>query len=122
MLEGFREQAPDLLLALPGLASIEVDGSRWTSTDSGDTVVLTGPEGTTRWMLRRASGKLSDTAGLGMETSPEWMVCWAVPVTDAGVPQPLTEDVLHAPTPTDERLSLPARLIASLPIEASRRV
>ncbi|SMD26832.1 sacsin N-terminal ATP-binding-like domain-containing protein [Kibdelosporangium aridum] len=121
LLENFREQAPDLLLALPGLASIEVGGSVWTSTDSGDTVVLTGPEGTTRWMLRRATGKLSDTAGLGMETSTEWMVCWAVPVTESGVPQPLTEDVLHAPTPTDERLSLPARLLASLPIEASRR-
>ncbi|ONI78991.1 hypothetical protein ALI144C_28340 [Actinosynnema sp. ALI-1.44] len=121
LLAGFRAQAPDLLLALPGLASIEVDGSRWTSSDSGDTVILTGPEGTTRWMLRRASGKLSDTAGLGMETSAEWLICWAIPVTDAGVPQPLTEDVLHAPTPTDERLSLPARLIASLPIEASRR-
>ncbi|MBE1465894.1 sacsin N-terminal ATP-binding-like domain-containing protein [Kibdelosporangium phytohabitans] len=121
LLANFREQAPDLLLALPGLASIEVAGSRWTSSDSGDTVVLTGPAGTTRWMLRRGSGKLSDTAGLGMETSAEWLVCWAIPVTDAGVPQPLAEDVLHAPTPTDERLSLPARLIASLPIEASRR-
>ncbi|WP_312873199.1 sacsin N-terminal ATP-binding-like domain-containing protein [Kibdelosporangium persicum] len=121
LLAGFREQAPDLLLALPGLASIEVGDSRWTSTDSADTVVLTGPEGTTRWMLRRATGKLSDTAGLGMETSTEWMVCWAIPVSESGVPQPLTEDVLHAPTPTDERLSLPARLLASLPIEASRR-
>jgi hypothetical protein len=121
LLAGFREQAPDLLLALPGLASIEVGGSKWTSSDSGDTVVLTGPDGVTRWMLRRASGKLSDTAGLGLETSAEWTVCWAIPVSDTGVPQPVAEDVLHAPTPTDERLSLPARLIASLPIEPSRR-
>ena len=29
--------------------------------------------------------------------------------------------MLHAPTPTDERLSLPARLIATLPVEPSRR-
>jgi len=29
--------------------------------------------------------------------------------------------VLHAPTPTDERLSLPARLLATIPVEASRR-
>jgi hypothetical protein len=121
LLAGFREQAADLLLALPGLASIEVDGQKWTSSDAGDTVVLTGPSGVTRWMLRRASGKLSDTAGLGMEMSPEWTVCWAVPVSGSGVPQPVGEDVLHAPTPTDERLSLPARLIASLPIEPSRR-
>ena len=34
---------------------------------------------------------------------------------------PRDTDVLHAPTPTDERLSLPARLIATLPVEPSRR-
>jgi hypothetical protein len=122
LLADFREQAPDLLLALPGLTSIEVDGARWTRSDEdADTVVLTGPAGETRWLLRRAHGKLTDTAGLGLEVSPEWMVCWAVPVLPSGEPEPLREDVLHAPTPTDERLSLPARLIASLPIEPSRR-
>lgn len=122
LLASFREQAPDLLLALPGLTAIEVDGSRLTCTDlNADTVLLTGPEGETRWLLRRASGKLVDTAGLGHEASPEWTVCWAVPLDSSGAPRPLREDVLHAPTPTDERLSLPARLIASLPIEPSRR-
>jgi hypothetical protein len=44
---------------------------------------------------------------------------WAVPVD--GGPRPLAQDVLHAPTPTDERLSLPARLIAEVPLESSRR-
>jgi hypothetical protein len=34
---------------------------------------------------------------------------------------PLTGDVLHAPTPTAERLTLPARLIAEVPVEHSRR-
>ncbi|MET0133701.1 MAG: hypothetical protein ABW215_08915 [Kibdelosporangium sp.] len=121
LLAGFAEQAPDLLLALPGLAAIEVDGARWSREEAEDSVVLTGPAGVTRWMLRRATGKLSETAGLGYEASAEWTVCWAVPVSGDGVPEPLTEDVLHAPTLTDERLSLPARLIASLPIEPSRR-
>jgi hypothetical protein len=122
LLADFREQVPDLLLALPGLISIEIENDRWARTDvSDDTVVLAGPAGETRWLLRRASGKLSDTAGLGLEVSTEWTVCWAVPISAAGVPRPLREDVLHAPTPTDERLSLPARLIASLPIEPSRR-
>jgi hypothetical protein len=46
---------------------------------------------------------------------------WAVPVDKAGVPQPLEEDVLHAPTPTDDGLSLPARLLATVPVEPSRR-
>ncbi|MEV4310930.1 hypothetical protein [Actinocrispum sp. NPDC049592] len=122
LLADFREQIPDLLLALPGLVSIEVEGEEWLRTDvSEDVVELAGPSGTTRWLLRRSSGKLADTAGLGLEVSTEWTVCWAVPVSQTGVPQPLREDVLHAPTPTDEKLSLPARLIASLPIEPSRR-
>jgi hypothetical protein len=34
---------------------------------------------------------------------------------------PLTADVLHAPTPTAERLTLPARLIATVPVDSSRR-
>ena len=122
LLADFQTQAPDLLLALPGLTSIEVDGARWTCTDlNADTVVLAGPVGQTRWLLRRASGKLAETTGLGLEASPEWTICWAVPLDGDGSPRPVGDDVLHAPTPTDERLSLPARLIASLPIEPSRR-
>ncbi len=48
---------------------------------------------------------------------PWWSVLWALPATtDVVVPQ-----VIHAPTPTDEPLSWPALLIASLPLEPSRR-
>ena len=48
-------------------------------------------------------------------------MCWAVPLDAGGAPVTRTEDVLHAPTPTDERLSLPARLFATLPVEPNRR-
>ena len=51
-----------------------------------------------------------------------WTVCWALPLAADGTPHPLEdEDVLHAPTATAERLALPARLVASVPVEPDRR-
>ena len=51
-----------------------------------------------------------------------WTVTWAVPVDDDGVPAPLPgRQVVHAPTPSDEPLSLPARLIAPFPLGPDRR-
>ncbi|ASR38201.1 molecular chaperone Hsp90 [Prauserella marina] len=96
-------EVADLLLALPWLAEVDVDGAVWTRTAEAGFVTLTQPEGhATRWLVHRGEHAV-----------------WAVP--DDGVPRPLTEDVLHTPTPTDERLSLPARLFASVPVEPSRR-
>ncbi|SDX03904.1 hypothetical protein SAMN05421504_102118 [Amycolatopsis xylanica] len=102
LLEGIASEAPDLLLALPWLARIEVGDEAWTRSSAEDDIVEIGsPDGSVRRWLTEGG--------------------WAVPVDADGVPQPLTEDVLYAPTPTDERLSLPARLLASVPIEPSRR-
>jgi hypothetical protein len=96
-------EVEDLLLALPWLAEVEVAGSAWKRSEVDGHVVLSSPEGTVRrWLIQEAPGGL-----------------WAVPVDEG--PVPLDGDVLHAPTPTDERLSLPARLIASVPLEPSRR-
>ncbi|HKN54897.1 MAG TPA: molecular chaperone Hsp90, partial [Amycolatopsis sp.] len=77
-------------------------GDVWTRTAEGDVVEV---RGTTerRWLTHGGEA------------------VWAVPVDGDGVPHPLDEDVLHAPTPTDDALSLPARLIASVPVEPSRR-
>nr|WP_106185966.1 hypothetical protein [Umezawaea tangerina] len=128
LLADLADQAADLLLALPGLRRIEIAGQVWTrevpevplagaSTDSdGDVVVLHGPDSSTRWVLHRVSGELPAELVAGVETRPQWSICWAWP--SDGV---LTDEVLHAPTPTDERLSLPARLLATLPVEPSRR-
>ena len=93
----------DLLLALPWLAEADVDGRVWTRTTIQDIVEIRGPQRETRWLTHRGD------------------VVWAVPVDKEGVPKPLAEDVLHAPTPTDDGLSLPARLLASVPVEPSRR-
>jgi hypothetical protein len=125
LLAGFAEQVPDLLLALPGLRRVEIGDRQWTREEPAEGVVsLIGPEGSTRWLVHRASGDIPGNvvAALGVEAQqrPRWTVCWAVPL-DGDRPVPLESDVLHGPTPTDERLSLPARLLATLPLEPSRR-
>nr|WP_306322954.1 MULTISPECIES: molecular chaperone Hsp90 [unclassified Streptomyces] len=53
---------------------------------------------------------------------PRWAVTWAVPVDAEGAPQrPRSAPVLHAPTPSDEPLGVPALLIASFPLDTARR-
>jgi hypothetical protein len=126
LLASFADEAADLLLALPGLAEIRIGEQSWRrlERDAGR-VEVQGPDRTERWLLHRRSGQLDDAvrADLGAEARAraEWSLCWAVPVHEDGAPAPLTQDVLHAPTPTEERLSLPARLIAGVPLESDRR-
>ncbi|GAA5160856.1 molecular chaperone Hsp90 [Pseudonocardia eucalypti] len=136
--------APDLLLALPWLVEITVHGSdgrtvsHRRSDDGGggggvsfgrQTGRPTRPAGSAevtlepggrRWLLARREGRYAEPAAAA-EDPLAWSVCWALPVDADGRPLPLGEDVLHAPTPSDERLSLPARLLASLPMQPSRR-
>jgi hypothetical protein len=112
-LDEFRRQAVDILLALDGLARIEIGDDVWWR-DGDD---IHGPDGVTRWVVVRDHGELPPDPALGAEARLQWTVCWAYR-SDGG---PRDTDVLYAPTPTDERLSLPARLIASLPVEPSRR-
>ncbi|GAA1262898.1 sacsin N-terminal ATP-binding-like domain-containing protein [Saccharothrix xinjiangensis] len=116
LLAEFAAQAPDLLLALPGLRRVEVGADAWERSESDGVVELTGPAGPRRWLVRRDGGELPGELVAGVESRPRWSVCWAWPMDE-----PLSGDVLHAPTPTDEKLSLPARLIATLPVEPSRR-
>ncbi|MGH3620228.1 MAG: sacsin N-terminal ATP-binding-like domain-containing protein, partial [Sciscionella sp.] len=126
LLADARAKAPDLLLALRGLRRLEIGTESWSrETDGSGAVTLHGPSGDTRWLLHRGHGEFSGAAlrGLGVEArgrSGFW-TCWAVPVDTAGAPVLVGNDVLHAPTPTDERLSLPARLLATLPVEPTRR-
>ncbi|MGQ0481202.1 MAG: sacsin N-terminal ATP-binding-like domain-containing protein [Pseudonocardia sp.] len=89
--------------------------------DHPDGTVTLQP-GEHRWLLVRRTGELrGDREARAVEERPGWTVCWALPLSTAGLPAPLTGDVLHAPTPSDERLGLPARLIAGLPMQPSRR-
>lgn len=126
LLDSCTDQVPGLLLALPALSEIRIGRQTWRRVDEDtDRVVVHGPSRSDRWLVHRASGALSQSvlAGLGAESrsTAQWQVAWAVPLDSEGVPIPLAEDVLHSPTPTEERLSLPARLLASVPVEADRR-
>jgi hypothetical protein len=125
----------ELLLGLPGLSAVDVvvDGEvRSLLRGAGALrVPLTDGGVTTVWHVATRSGELS--AGLVAERPVEersrrgWTVTWAVPLDDSadgepGRPLPLPAgQVVHAPTPTDEPLSLPVRLIAPLPLGPDRR-
>ncbi|MGW5055512.1 sacsin N-terminal ATP-binding-like domain-containing protein [Actinokineospora sp. NPDC004072] len=125
LLAAFAAEAADLLLALPALTRIEIAGTVWSRTDEDDRLTIRGPGEPLSWLVHRVSGTLSDevlaTLGVEARERSQWTVTWALRLDADGAPRPLDTDVLHAPTPTDERLSLPARLVATVPIEPSRR-
>ncbi|AKJ12433.1 molecular chaperone Hsp90 [Streptomyces incarnatus] len=121
-----------LLLALPGLAEvvIEVNGEQPRTlrrrTEGAAVVVEDSREGTTRWRTASAHGPLTPDllADRPVEERlrPHWSVTWAVPEDDQGRPvRPRTTPVVHAPTPSDEPLGVPALLIASFPLDTTRR-
>ncbi|GAA0698488.1 hypothetical protein GCM10009536_33920 [Streptomyces thermocarboxydus] len=121
-----------LLLALPGLEEVVVeigdDAPRTVGrrTDGDLTVVTDSRDGVTRWRSAAAHGDLTPDllADRPVEERlrPHWSVTWAVPVGPDGAPaRPRTAAVVHAPTPSDEPLGVPALLIASLPLDSTRR-
>ncbi|MFS4095185.1 sacsin N-terminal ATP-binding-like domain-containing protein [Streptomyces sp. AF1A] len=121
-----------LLLALPGLEEVVIEtGDRAPRTlrrrDEGAvTVVEDSREGVTRWRTGSAHGPLTPDllADRPVEERlrPYWSVTWAVPQDEAGRPvRPRTTPVVHAPTPSDEPLGVPALLIASFPLDTARR-
>jgi hypothetical protein len=124
------EVGDPLLLALPALAEIVVErpGLR--------PVVLR--EVGERWHVRRRSGRLPAAvlAGRPVEERDRdrWEVTWALPRDDRSGRAPAADrfdegdgsgpalpTVVHAPTPSDEPLPWPALLIATLPLDPSRR-
>ncbi|MGH3789445.1 MAG: sacsin N-terminal ATP-binding-like domain-containing protein [Pseudonocardiaceae bacterium] len=122
LLAAFADEAGDLLLALPWLHRIDI-GDRVVCREGVDPVLVhDGPE-LRRWRVVRRSGRFpaAALAGLGPEARPEWSLCWALPIGPDGAPLPLSGEVLHAPTRTTERLTLPARLIAAVPVDSARR-
>ncbi|MFY9809523.1 MAG: hypothetical protein WAK86_20010, partial [Pseudonocardiaceae bacterium] len=122
VLTAFAAEAGDLLLALPWLLRIDI-GDRVLRREGTDPVLVHDGPQLRRWRVVRETGLLPTAAlaGLGPEARGEWHLCWALPVGPDGAPLPLCGDVLHAPTPTAERLTLPARLIATVPVDSSRR-
>jgi hypothetical protein len=131
------ETGPALLLALPALASIEVEADgvtrMLTAAHDGDGVTITIDGTAGRWRTAATGGQtdqrlLADRPA-EERARPSWSVRWAVPIaadSDAGdrpagrLPAGVSA-VVHAPTPTDEPLGLPALLLASFPLSPDRR-
>jgi hypothetical protein len=145
------ETGPALLLALPALAEVTIeaggDARTLAATRAGDMVTITttgqsrrpasgdSPDATTsRWLVAAEGGPLEEALLADRPAEerarPAWSVRWAVPVE----PGPAADDgetparlpgsvvpVVHAPTPSDEPLGLPALLLASFPLSPDRR-
>lgn len=121
-----------LLLALPGLDEVVIETGDTTRTlrrhrEGAHRVRIDDSrEGVTTWRIVSRHGAL-DAALLAdrpveERLRPSWSVTWAVPVDDGGAPvRPRTAPVVHAPTPSDEAIGVPALLIASLPLDTTRR-
>ncbi|WP_420080445.1 sacsin N-terminal ATP-binding-like domain-containing protein [Streptomyces sp. JL4002] len=123
-----------LLLTLPGLREVVVETPGASRTlyrrEEGPYTVVedTTAAGTrtNRWRTVRHGGPIERAllADRPVEERlrPAWTVSWAVPVDAEGSPlRPDTAPVVHAPTPTDEPLGIPALLIATLPLDTTRR-
>ena len=120
----------ELLLALPGLDAVEVvaDGAVRTLTrrPAAGGVAITDGGTTTVWRVASRSGELSAEVVADRPVEERnrraWTVTVAVPLDDEKRPRPLPAgQVVHAPTPSDEPLSLPVRLIAPFPLGPDRR-
>ncbi len=103
-----RAEAVDLLLELPALREIRIGEDVFTAevtpVGSGlEEVRVRTPDGSRTWWQYRTRRSR-----------------WLLPVRD-GRPVPVAEDVLRAPTRSDEELSLPALLVADLPMQPDRR-
>ncbi|HEY6492192.1 MAG TPA: hypothetical protein VIZ43_02895 [Trebonia sp.] len=132
------DTGPALLLALPALTRVEIidgDATRLlTAVHDGDRSTITVDGVPSTWLIAASGGEL-DPALLADRPAeerlrPSWSVRWAVPVGaegsgEAGQPTGRLPEgvvpVVHAPTPSDEPLGLPALLLASFPLSPDRR-
>ncbi|MCX4447683.1 sacsin N-terminal ATP-binding-like domain-containing protein [Streptomyces sp. NBC_01789] len=120
-----------LLLTLTGLDELVVETPEGVRTlrrsqHGPYTHIEDSAHGTHRWRTAGRHGPIEPALladrPLEERLRPHWSVTWAVPVDTEGAPvHPRTASVVHAPTPTDEPLGLPALLIASLPLDTTRR-
>ncbi|MFI2556755.1 sacsin N-terminal ATP-binding-like domain-containing protein [Nocardia farcinica] len=116
LLSAMRAEAVDLLLELPDLREIHIGAEKFTVRSAP--VALPGD--------RDGAGGIEDVRIAGPEGESRWWqfrtrrARWLLPVRD-GRPVPATPDVLRAPTRSDEELSLPALLIADIPMQPDRR-
>jgi hypothetical protein len=103
---------------------------RLSGRASGETfgeAVGTAQFSRTRWRVLTRAGELDPRllADRPVEERARagWRLTWAIPTVDGRpVPLPATaRPVVHAPTPTDDPLEVPALLIGSFPVDSARR-
>ncbi|MFC5818256.1 sacsin N-terminal ATP-binding-like domain-containing protein [Nonomuraea harbinensis] len=115
------EASPALPLGMPALSVIEIDldGEVRRVTADGWHVVSESGEFAPEQVAELFADRPTEE-----RARPFWSVRWAVPLTGIGEPGPLpaaVPPVVHAPTPSDEPIDLPALLIASFPMATDRR-
>ncbi len=133
LVESMCAEAPELLLALPVLRTVRVGERTWTRRDGdyrrdADLEPVEGPraDGRLRPAARMLRIEESGDSGAARGDGSAWLEVsapgtrWLVRVDDGRV-MPLEPDVLRAPTRSDEELSLPALLIADVPMAPDRR-
>ncbi|GIH29207.1 hypothetical protein Aph01nite_75170 [Acrocarpospora phusangensis] len=114
------ETSPALPLVMPALSviEIEIDGEVRTVTADGWHVITASGAFTPEQIAELFADRPTEE-----RARPFWQVRWAVPVA-GGEPKALPRDVpavIHAPTPSEEPLDLPALLIATFPLATDRR-
>ncbi|MFE3198809.1 sacsin N-terminal ATP-binding-like domain-containing protein [Embleya sp. NPDC059237] len=119
-----------LLLTLRRLGEIVIETPEGVRTltcrADGGALVVTDNGVQTRWRVAEDGGALEPALLADRPTEERrraaWSVLWAVPLDAADHPRrPSVRPVVHAPTPTDEPLGLPALLVASFPLDPTRR-
>ncbi|MGW5262718.1 sacsin N-terminal ATP-binding-like domain-containing protein [Microbispora sp. NPDC004025] len=108
------EAGPALPLSMPALETVEIEVDGRTRAISADGWHVVAESGT---FTPQQVAELFADRPTEERARPYWEVRWAVPAgRRSDVPK-----VVHAPTPSDEPLDLPALLIASFPMTTDRR-
>ena len=119
-----RAAAADLLLALPDLVEIEVAGRRPCAATAAPAPgeVVRSASGAGGWPAARPLGR-RDARHRPPSSAPrrDWSAAGRCRSTAAGAPDRSPTTSCTRPTATAERLGLPARLIATVPLEPDRR-
>ncbi|WP_402467347.1 sacsin N-terminal ATP-binding-like domain-containing protein [Isoptericola aurantiacus] len=112
-----------LLLAFPALTDLSLSVVGGSGAEDRHVRLVPGRRPTPR---RTADGRFAaeELAGLPREhRRARWSLTWALAPDDAARDgaADARRRVLHAPTPTDVRIDLPAVLLATFPVDAGRR-
>lgn len=77
-----------------------------------------------RFRVQQASGtlpaRLLADRPVEERARDRWQLAWVLPLGPGDHPDPPSRSMVGAPTPTDEPIGLPARLVGTLPVDESR--